>query len=107
MQHALVVPQNFADESPNAVVQPEPNCLILTSVAGVPMDQAISDSQAMADLAALDLMAPCLSMLAPSHNKADVRAALHQGTFNHAGPDFVWVALPGVRMERWIANNQA
>ncbi|HKI67950.1 MAG TPA: WecB/TagA/CpsF family glycosyltransferase, partial [Verrucomicrobiae bacterium] len=26
---------------------------------------------------------------------------------NHAAPDFIWVALPGVRMERWIVNNQA
>jgi N-acetylglucosaminyldiphosphoundecaprenol N-acetyl-beta-D-mannosaminyltransferase len=26
---------------------------------------------------------------------------------NRAEPDFVWVALPGVRMERWIMDNQA
>jgi len=26
---------------------------------------------------------------------------------NRADPDFVWVALPGVRMEQWIINNQA
>ena len=26
---------------------------------------------------------------------------------NRAAPDFVWVALPGVRMERWIIGNQA
>jgi N-acetylglucosaminyldiphosphoundecaprenol N-acetyl-beta-D-mannosaminyltransferase len=26
---------------------------------------------------------------------------------NRAAPDFVWVALPGVRMERWIIENQA
>lgn len=25
---------------------------------------------------------------------------------NAASPDFVWVALPGVRMERWIIGNQ-
>ena len=25
---------------------------------------------------------------------------------NRANPDFVWVALPGVRMERWIMDNQ-
>jgi N-acetylglucosaminyldiphosphoundecaprenol N-acetyl-beta-D-mannosaminyltransferase len=25
---------------------------------------------------------------------------------NAANPDFVWVALPGVRMERWITKNQ-
>jgi N-acetylglucosaminyldiphosphoundecaprenol N-acetyl-beta-D-mannosaminyltransferase len=27
-------------------------------------------------------------------------------TINRASPDFVWVALPGVRMERWIIGNQ-
>jgi N-acetylglucosaminyldiphosphoundecaprenol N-acetyl-beta-D-mannosaminyltransferase len=26
---------------------------------------------------------------------------------NRAAPDFIWVALPGVRMERWIIDNQA
>jgi N-acetylglucosaminyldiphosphoundecaprenol N-acetyl-beta-D-mannosaminyltransferase len=26
---------------------------------------------------------------------------------NQAAPDFIWVALPGVRMERWIIQNQA
>jgi N-acetylglucosaminyldiphosphoundecaprenol N-acetyl-beta-D-mannosaminyltransferase len=26
---------------------------------------------------------------------------------NRVDPDFVWVALPGVRMERWIIDNQA
>jgi len=28
-------------------------------------------------------------------------------TINEAAPDFIWVALPGVRMERWIIDNQA
>lgn len=28
-------------------------------------------------------------------------------SINSADPDFVWVALPGVRMERWIIDNQA
>ena len=28
-------------------------------------------------------------------------------TINRAHPDFVWVALPGVRMERWIIENQS
>jgi len=27
-------------------------------------------------------------------------------TINRADPDFIWVALPGVRMERWIIDNQ-
>src|SRR5882724_914568 len=26
---------------------------------------------------------------------------------DRAAPDFIWVALPGVRMERWIIGNQA
>jgi N-acetylglucosaminyldiphosphoundecaprenol N-acetyl-beta-D-mannosaminyltransferase len=32
---------------------------------------------------------------------------LFADTINRADPDFVWVALPGVRMERWIIDNQA
>lgn len=28
-------------------------------------------------------------------------------TINRADPDFVWVALPGVRMEKWIIDNQS
>jgi hypothetical protein len=54
-------------------------------------------------------MAPCssaMSVMAPRYNKADVRAALHQDSFNRAGPDFVLLVLPGVRMERWIIDNQ-
>ena len=27
-------------------------------------------------------------------------------TINQASPDFIWVALPGVRMEQWIIKNQ-
>ena len=27
-------------------------------------------------------------------------------TINSANPDFIWVALPGVRMEQWIMDNQ-
>jgi hypothetical protein len=56
--------------------------------------------QTMSDLAAPDLMAPCLSVMAPCYDKAEVRAALDRGIFNRADPDFVWMALPGVRMER-------
>lgn len=37
-------------------------------------------------------------------NEADERAFAE--TINAARPDFVWVALPGVRMERWIIDNQ-
>jgi N-acetylglucosaminyldiphosphoundecaprenol N-acetyl-beta-D-mannosaminyltransferase len=33
--------------------------------------------------------------------------ALFADTINRADPDFVWVALPGVRMEQWIIDNQA
>lgn len=28
-------------------------------------------------------------------------------SINQASPDFIWVALPGVRMEQWIIKNQA
>jgi hypothetical protein len=86
--------------TPKGLVQPKPNCLILVSIGGVSMGQAMSG------LMAPDLMAPCLSGLSPCYNKAEVRAALHQGTFNRADPDFVWTALPGVRMERWIIDTQ-
>jgi hypothetical protein len=69
-------------------------------MGGVLMDQAMSD------LAAPDLMAPCLSVVAPCYDKAEVRAALHQGTFNRTGPDFVSMALLGVPMEWWTIDNQ-
>lgn len=32
--------------------------------------------------------------------------AFFADTINRADPDFVWVALPGVRMEQWIIDNQ-
>jgi hypothetical protein len=54
--------------------------------------------QAIFDLAAPDLMAPRLSVVAPCYNRVEVRAALHQDTFDCADPDFVWVS--GSRMER-------
>jgi hypothetical protein len=60
----------------------------------------------MSELTATDLMAPCLSVVSRCYNKAEVRAALHQGRFSRADPDFVRVALPGVRMQRWIIDNQ-
>lgn len=91
-QHALVVPQNCAEESPKTIVQPKPNCLILVSTRGVLMEQAIFE------LAAPDLTAPPLSVVALCYNKVEVRAALHQDTFDRADPDFVWVS--GSRMER-------
>jgi N-acetylglucosaminyldiphosphoundecaprenol N-acetyl-beta-D-mannosaminyltransferase len=37
----------------------------------------------------------------------DADEAAFADTINRAEPDFVWVALPGVRMERWIMANQA
>ena len=60
----------------------------------------------MSDLTAPGPVAPCLSLVSPCYNRAEVRAALHQVTFNRADLDFVWVALPGMRMERWITDNQ-
>jgi hypothetical protein len=80
-------------------VRPKPNCFILVSMRGVPTDQAMSD------LAAPDPMAPCLSAVAFCDNYVDVGAALHQGKFKRADPDFAWVALPGARMERWFIDN--
>ena len=62
--------------------------------------------QTMSDLAAPDPMAPCLSVVASCDNNAEVRAALHQGTFKCAIPDFEWVTLPGERMKRCIIDNQ-
>jgi hypothetical protein len=62
--------------------------------------------QAMSDLVAPDLVAPCLPVVAHCYYKAEFRAALHRVTFDRAGPDFVWVASPGVRMERWVLDNQ-
>jgi hypothetical protein len=66
--------------------------------------------QAISDLAAPDLAAPlmarCLSVRALLNNKADVRAALHQGSSNHVGPDLVLMVLADVRIERWIINHQ-
>ena len=62
--------------------------------------------QAMSDLAAPDQTAPCLSVAAPCCSKPEGRATLHQDTFNSAGLDFVWVALPGGRMERLIIDTQ-
>ena len=38
------------------------------------------------------------------HTEADEK--MFADTINRAAPDFVWVALPGVRMERWIIANQ-
>jgi N-acetylglucosaminyldiphosphoundecaprenol N-acetyl-beta-D-mannosaminyltransferase len=37
----------------------------------------------------------------------DADEASFAGIINRAAPDFVWVALPGERMERWIIKNQA
>jgi hypothetical protein len=62
--------------------------------------------QAVSGLAATDLMAPCLAVVAPCCNKAEVSPALNQGTFNRADAEFVWGALHGLRMERWIIDNQ-
>jgi N-acetylglucosaminyldiphosphoundecaprenol N-acetyl-beta-D-mannosaminyltransferase len=49
-----------------------------------------------------------VGMLSPpfrSFTEAD--EASFADAINRADPDFVWVALPGVRMERWIVENQA
>ena len=45
-----------------------------------------------------------VEMLSPPFSRSN---AGHRKTIDSAEPDFVWVALPGVRMERWIIDNQA
>jgi N-acetylglucosaminyldiphosphoundecaprenol N-acetyl-beta-D-mannosaminyltransferase len=47
-------------------------------------------------------------MLSPPFRPfTEIDEALFADTINRANPDFVWVALPGVRMEQWIIDNQA
>jgi len=47
-------------------------------------------------------------MLSPPFRPfTEVDEASFADTINRADADFVWVALPGVRMERWIIDNQA
>jgi urease alpha subunit len=94
-----VVPQNFADEITKGRSAAKAELPHLLNAGGVAMEQAMSD------LAAPDLMAACLSVMAP-YDKAEVRAALHRDSLNRADPDFAWVALLGVRTQRWIIDNQ-
>jgi N-acetylglucosaminyldiphosphoundecaprenol N-acetyl-beta-D-mannosaminyltransferase len=46
------------------------------------------------------------SMSPPFRTLTDADEVVFAETINRADPDFVWVALPGVRMERWIVDNQ-
>ena len=49
-----------------------------------------------------------VGMLSPPFRPfTEADEVLFADTINRANPDFVWVALPGVRMERWIIDNQA
>ena len=49
-----------------------------------------------------------VGMLSPPFRPfTEADEALFADTINRADPDFVWVALPGVRMEQWIIDNQA
>jgi N-acetylglucosaminyldiphosphoundecaprenol N-acetyl-beta-D-mannosaminyltransferase len=43
----------------------------------------------------------------PFRSFTETDEASFADTINRADPDFVWVALPGVRMERWIIDNQS
>ena len=43
----------------------------------------------------------------PFRPLTDADEASFAEIINRAAPHFVWVALPGVRMERWIIDNQA
>lgn len=48
-----------------------------------------------------------VGMLSPPFRRfTEADEMLFADTINRANPDFVWVALPGVRMERWIIENQ-
>jgi N-acetylglucosaminyldiphosphoundecaprenol N-acetyl-beta-D-mannosaminyltransferase len=48
-----------------------------------------------------------VGMLSPPFRRfTEADEMLFADTINQANPDFVWVALPGVRMERWIIENQ-
>jgi N-acetylglucosaminyldiphosphoundecaprenol N-acetyl-beta-D-mannosaminyltransferase len=42
----------------------------------------------------------------PFRTWTEAEEAQFAETINRANPDFVWVALPGGRMERWIIDNQ-
>lgn len=42
----------------------------------------------------------------PFRPSTEADEAAYAEAINRADPDFVWVALPGVRMERWIIDNQ-
>jgi N-acetylglucosaminyldiphosphoundecaprenol N-acetyl-beta-D-mannosaminyltransferase len=48
----------------------------------------------------------CGSISPPFRLLTEADEALFAETINRAAPDFIWVALPGVRMERWIIANQ-
>jgi N-acetylglucosaminyldiphosphoundecaprenol N-acetyl-beta-D-mannosaminyltransferase len=47
------------------------------------------------------------SLSPPFRSLTEADEASFAETINRAAPDFIWVALPGVRMERWIIQNQA
>ena len=48
-----------------------------------------------------------VGMLSPPFRPfTEADEATFADTINRANPHFVWVALPGVRMERWIIDNQ-
>lgn len=49
-----------------------------------------------------------VGMLSPPFRPfTEADEVLFADTINRANPDFVWVALPGVRMEQWIFENQS
>ena len=53
------------------------------------------------DIEIVGMVSPPFESFTEAHEVAFADA------INRADPDFVWVALPGVRMERWIIDNQA
>ena len=57
--------------------------------------------QLQPDIEIVGMMSP------PFRPFTEADETLFADTINRADPDFVWVALPGVRMEQWIIDNQA
>ena len=49
----------------------------------------------------------CGAISPPFRPLTDADESSFAEVINRSRPDFVWVALPGVRMERWIIDNQA
>lgn len=101
-----MVPQIFVEKSPKAVVQSEPNCPILSIQEAFRCTGPYQTLRLRLGGTLMALFLSVMSVMAPFNNKADVRAALQQGSSKRAARDFVLMVLGGARMERWIIDNQ-